>query len=49
MSDALEARERCPKCGESLVHESRDPLEEFCIGFGCDYYRAEGGNGVIRE
>jgi hypothetical protein len=43
-------REHCPKCGALLYHESRDPLEEYCIGDPCDYYRAEIGDGeVIRE
>lgn len=44
-----EARERCPKCGDLLVVESEDPLEEFCINGPCDYYRADGLNGVICE
>jgi len=49
-SDSLEPREYCQKCGEPLVHESRDPLEEFCINGTCDYYRAKGIDGsVIRE
>jgi len=48
MSD-VDARERCPKCGSLLQHESRDPLEEFCIAPACDYYRAEAGGEVIRE
>ena len=43
----LEPRERCPYCNDLLVHESKDPLEEYCIT--CDYYRAKGGDGVIRE
>lgn len=37
----MEPRERCPKCNELLMHESKDPLEEYCINFPCDYYRAE--------
>lgn len=46
----LKPRERCPKCGELLVTESEEPLEEYCINQPCDYYRAAGGrNGVIRE
>lgn len=47
--DALDPRERCPKCDSPLVTESEDPLEEYCISPGCDYYRAAGGDGVIRE
>lgn len=46
----LEPRETCPKCGSTLVTESEDPLEEYCINHPCDYYRAAGGrSGVIRE
>lgn len=48
-SEGLQPREHCPKCGESLVVESETPLEEFCINVPCDYYRAAGGDGVIRE
>jgi len=49
-SSELELRERCPKCGDLLEHESKNPLEEFCIAVTCDYYRAEGADGeVIRE
>lgn len=29
-------QQRCPRCSELLQHEGG---EEFCIGFGCDYYR----------
>jgi hypothetical protein len=29
--------------------ESEDPLEEYGIEPGCDYYRAEAGDRVIRE
>ena len=35
-------RKRCPRCTELLEHESKDPLEEFCIVAPCDYSRAEG-------
>jgi hypothetical protein len=46
----IEPRERCPKCDALLMHESTDPLEEYCIDGPCDYYRAEIGDGeVIRE
>lgn len=49
MTDDLEPREQCPKCGANVVTESKDPLEEYCIDFNCDYYRAAGCGGVIRE
>jgi rRNA maturation protein Nop10 len=42
----LTPRESCPKCGGEVV--SFDPLEEHCLN-PCDYYRAEGNGGVIRE
>lgn len=46
----LQPRERCPKCGGSILVESTDPLEEYCLNHPCDYYRAEGSEGgVIRE
>ena len=46
----LEPREQCPKCGGSVEVESEDPLEEYCIEFNCEYYRAARfGGGVIRE
>lgn len=46
----LTPRESCPKCSGSVVVESEEPLEEYCIEPGCDYYRAKGGRtGVIRE
>lgn len=45
----LEPRESCPKCGETIVVENADPLEEHCINMPCDYYRAKSGNGVVRE
>ena len=41
-SNSPEPRERCPNCGELLVVESEEPLEEYCINMPCDYYRAEG-------
>jgi len=47
--ESLEPRECCPKCGGSVEVESADPLEEYCINHPCDYYRAEGLDGVIRE
>jgi hypothetical protein len=49
-AETLQPRERCPRCSSLLSHESRDPLEEFCIEPACDYYRAEGTDGtVLRE
>lgn len=45
----LEPRERCPVCGELLVVESEDPLEEYCTNHPCDYYRAELAGGGVRE
>lgn len=49
-AEELQPRERCPNCSSSLVHESKEPLEEYCIEPGCKYYRAEGVDGtVIRE
>lgn len=39
--DAMEPRERCPKCGGgSVMHESIYPLEEHCLEC-MDYYRAQ--------
>lgn len=43
----LQPRERCPRCSSLLSHESTDPLEEFCIEPGCDYYRAKGVDGTV--
>jgi hypothetical protein len=48
-ADNLQPRERCPKCASLVYHASIDPLEEFCFEPGCDYYRADGGDRVIRE
>lgn len=46
----LQPRDRCPECGELVELVSVDPLEEHCIGFACNYYRALGVDGtVIRE
>jgi hypothetical protein len=46
----LEPAEECPVCGGSVEHESVDPLEEYCIEYQCDYYRAaKFGGGVILE
>jgi len=42
-------RERCPTCGGAVMVASEDPLEEYGIEPGCDYYRAAVGNAVIRE
>lgn len=40
-------RDRCPYCGELVEHVSKDPLEESCTRFGCDYYRAEIAPGQV--
>lgn len=49
-SDELTPREACPDCGGTVEVASADPLEEYGIEPGCDYYRAEvAGGGVVRE
>lgn len=48
-SDELTPQEACPYCGGAVMVESEEPLEEYGIEPGCDYYRAEGAGGVIRE
>lgn len=49
-SSSLEPKTRCPYCNTLLEHSDGESLEEYCIGAGCDYYRAEGmGGEVIRE
>lgn len=45
----LDPRKRCPNCTTLLMHESLDPLEEYCIGPGCNYYRSEMANGEVKE
>lgn len=46
----LQPRDRCPDCGGAVHTESVDPLEEYCLNYPCEYYRAAGGpDGVIRE
>lgn len=46
-ADDLEPNDRCPECTGPVVVECEDPLEEYCLE--CDYYRAEGAKGEIRE
>lgn len=46
-SEGVTPRERCPYCGELVEHASKDPLEESCTRFGCDYYRAEIAPGKV--
>jgi len=46
----FEPVDRCPVCAGAVDVESEDPLEEFCIEFNCEYYRAEvAGGGVTIE
>lgn len=45
----IEPRDDCPVCGSSVEQVSVTPLEEHCMEFTCDYYRAEAGDDVILE